>query len=236
MLNSVITPITTYAMCTLKLPAGVIENIDRSRKQCLWRGNSQNNRGGNLAAWDMVQKPKAKGGAGVLNLRLQNDALLIKQLHKFYGKSDTPWVKLIWNKYYQNKVPHASREVGSFWWKDVLRLNTLYRGIAKCSIGDGSTVPFWPDLWSDGVLSSIFPRLFSYASNPNVSVKQILEAEDLESVFSLPLSAQAFDEYLLIQDYLSIYNYDLQGTDQWSFIWGSQQYLSHLVLRTKPNA
>ena len=108
----------------------------------------------------------------------------------------------------------------------MLRLNTLYRGIAKCSIGDGSTVPFWPDLWSDGVLSSIFPRLFSYASNPNVSVKQILEAEDLESVFSLPLSAQAFDEYLLIQDYLSIYNYDLQGTDQWSFIWGSQQYSS----------
>jgi len=26
-------------MCTLKLPIGVIENIDRARKQCLWRGN-----------------------------------------------------------------------------------------------------------------------------------------------------------------------------------------------------
>jgi hypothetical protein len=36
MVNSVIMPITTYAMCTIKLPKGVIENIDRARKQCLW--------------------------------------------------------------------------------------------------------------------------------------------------------------------------------------------------------
>ena len=31
MINSAITPIATYNMCTLKLPAGVIENIDRIR-------------------------------------------------------------------------------------------------------------------------------------------------------------------------------------------------------------
>jgi hypothetical protein len=35
MINSAITPICTYAMCTIKLPRGVIENIDRIRKQCL---------------------------------------------------------------------------------------------------------------------------------------------------------------------------------------------------------
>ena len=32
MVNSAITPITTYAMCSIKLPVGVIENIDRARK------------------------------------------------------------------------------------------------------------------------------------------------------------------------------------------------------------
>ena len=32
MVNIAITPITTYAMCTIKLPVGVIENIDRMRK------------------------------------------------------------------------------------------------------------------------------------------------------------------------------------------------------------
>ena len=78
MVNSSISPIITYAMCSIKLPVGVIENIDRARKQCLWRGNVENKRGGNLAAWSMVQKPKSKGGLGVINLRLQNDALLMK--------------------------------------------------------------------------------------------------------------------------------------------------------------
>jgi hypothetical protein len=50
MINSAITPITTYAMCTIKLPKGVIENIDKARKQCLWRGNSEQKKGGNLVA------------------------------------------------------------------------------------------------------------------------------------------------------------------------------------------
>ena len=114
MINSVLSPTVTYAMSSIKLPVGVIENIDRARKQCLWRGNDASKKGGNLAAWHMVQKPKQKGGLGVLNLRLQNDALLLKQLHKFYSKKDIPWVSLIWNRYYTSKVPHASLEVGSF--------------------------------------------------------------------------------------------------------------------------
>jgi len=90
MVNSSISPIITYAMCSIKLPVGVIENIDRARKKCLWRGNVEKKRGGNHVAWSMVQKPKSKGGLGVINLRLQNDALLMKQLHKFYNKADIP--------------------------------------------------------------------------------------------------------------------------------------------------
>ena len=110
MVNSAITPIATYTMCSLKLPAGVIDNIDRIRKQCFWRGNDRSKRGGHLAAWPMVTLPKTKGGLGVLNLRIQNDGLLLKQLHKFYNKENIPWVRFIWFKYYANgKVPHACR-------------------------------------------------------------------------------------------------------------------------------
>jgi hypothetical protein len=101
LINSVITPITTYTMCSIKVHRGVIENIDRARKQCLWRGNNAEKKGGNLAAWDMVLKPKKKGGLGLINLKVQNDALLLKQLHKFYSKENIPWVQLVWNTYYQ---------------------------------------------------------------------------------------------------------------------------------------
>jgi hypothetical protein len=50
----------------------------------------------------MVTMPKAKGDLGVINLRRQNDVLLIRHLHKFYNKEDLPWVQLIWSNYYGN--------------------------------------------------------------------------------------------------------------------------------------
>jgi hypothetical protein len=50
MVNFVLTPTVTYAMCTIKLPLGVIENIDRVRKQCIWRGNDHTKKGRNLPA------------------------------------------------------------------------------------------------------------------------------------------------------------------------------------------
>jgi hypothetical protein len=78
-INSVLTPTVTYAMCTFKLHKGVIQDIDRIRKQCLWRGYSERKRGGNLVAWPLAQRPKLKGGVGIKNLLLRNDALLIKQ-------------------------------------------------------------------------------------------------------------------------------------------------------------
>ena len=78
------------------MPKGVIENIDRrARKQCLWRKNDEQKIGGNLVAWPNMMKPKEKGGLGVINLRLQNDALLMKHLDKFYNKADVPWVQFI---------------------------------------------------------------------------------------------------------------------------------------------
>lgn len=97
--------------------------------------------------------PKEKGGLGILNLSLQNDALLLKHLDKLYNKSDIPWVQHIWWKHYQDRVRHGSKEVGSFWWKDILRLGTLFSCIAKCCLGDGSSVLFWGDVWHDGILS-----------------------------------------------------------------------------------
>jgi hypothetical protein len=141
----------------------------------------------------MVLKPKVKGGLGVQNLRLQNDALLLKQLTKFYNKKDIPWVQQVWFKYYPNgKVLHATRETSSFWWKDLLRLSVLFRGIARCHIGDGSTVLFWDDLWNSEVFSLKYSLLYFSARDHRLSVKSVMNTVDLNTLFSLPLSEQAY--------------------------------------------
>ena len=165
----------------------------------------------------MVQKPKDKGGLGVLNLRLQNYALLLKQLHKFYNKHSTPCVQLIWNKYYAHKVPHAAGALGSFWWRDLLKLCTLYRGIATCTVGDGSSVSFWDDLWSGEILSTKYPWLFSFALNPDVSVNQVMLSDDLDTIFNLPISEPAFTELLDLQQHIQSVAFDHNSKEQWIF-------------------
>ena len=157
---------------------------------------------------------------------MQNDALLLKQLHKFYSKQNIPWVQLIWNKYYTSKVPHAAAAIGSFWWRNIMKLCTLYRGIATCTIGDGSSVTFWNDLCDGEIFSDKFPRLFSFASNPDISVKQIMLAEDLDSIFDLSLSPNAYYELLDLSHSLQSISFDLDSKDVWTFIWGNQVYSS----------
>ena len=58
----------------------------------------------------------------MLNLRTQNDALLLKYLDKFFNKVDIPWVHLIWEKYYANGALPSAQKKGSFWWRDILKL------------------------------------------------------------------------------------------------------------------
>ena len=83
-----------------------------------------------MGAWKIAMKPKDKGGLGIINLSLQNDALLLKHLDKFYKKEDIQLVKLIWKKYYLDGVPHLRTKKGSFWSKDILRFHIQYRGVA----------------------------------------------------------------------------------------------------------
>jgi hypothetical protein len=49
------------------------------------------------AAWPMLCLPKKQGGLRVVNLNTHNKAMLLKFLHKFFAKADTPWVNLVWD-------------------------------------------------------------------------------------------------------------------------------------------
>ena len=126
MTNVVFSSLPTFFMCTLELPKGVIKQIDRFRKHCLWRGSNINPKKMPKAVWKMVCAPKDEGGLGIIDIGKQNKALgiidigkqnkalLSKNLHKFFDKADVPWVELIWEKHYRNgKLPSHIRK-GSF--------------------------------------------------------------------------------------------------------------------------
>ena len=131
--NAVLSSLPTYYMCSLELPKAVIKQIDKFRKSCLWRGSNINGGSFPKAAWEMVCNSK-EGGLGVINLELQNKALLMKNLDKFYNKKDIPWVDLVWEKHYKNDKLPGQVKKGSFWWRDVLKLLPTYKEMAVIQV------------------------------------------------------------------------------------------------------
>ena len=63
----------------------------------------------------------------------------MKFLNKFYNKVDVPWVHLIWDSYYYQRVPHDTALCGSFWWRDICKLMDKFKVVSSY-------------LWEEGTL------------------------------------------------------------------------------------
>jgi hypothetical protein len=139
-----------YAMFSLKVPITIFIHYEKSGRQFLWADQADKIQGKCLANWEMICRPKDQGGLGVLDLRLQNKSLLIKNLYKFYNQHDIPWVKLLWQAHYNNgHLPHIGNPKGSFWWRDCLSFVQDYRDMTTISINNGKSCLLWIDKWMD---------------------------------------------------------------------------------------
>jgi len=71
-----------------------------------------------------------EGGLGVINLKKHNEALMMKNIHKFLNKQDIPWVTLVWEKLYPNgKLPNHTMK-GSFWSPENLKILPSYKELS----------------------------------------------------------------------------------------------------------
>jgi hypothetical protein len=184
LVNSVMSSMLTYTMCSVMVPIAVIEYFERAQRHCMWRNSDSNAKSKPLVAWKKCSMPKRKGGLGVINLRSQNTVLPMKHLDKFYNRRDIPWVNLIWDTYYQNgEVSHATKDKGSFWWKDVLKLCEVFRGIATCKVGNGTTILFWSNIIREQI-----PTVILLCKKQKKSVAQFLTNNRIEEQFHLPLN------------------------------------------------
>lgn len=66
LVNSVVTSLAIYAMCSIKLNPKIVEHLDKLRRCCLWQKKTDDGiRGNSLAAWELVCRPKDRGGLGI---------------------------------------------------------------------------------------------------------------------------------------------------------------------------
>jgi hypothetical protein len=85
MVNFVLSSLPIFYICSIKIPIDIINQIDKYRRHCLWLGDDINAKKPPKAAWKLVTKLKSKGGLGIIRLRLQNEVILMKNLHKFFN-------------------------------------------------------------------------------------------------------------------------------------------------------
>ena len=70
----------------------------------------------------------------IINLELQNQALLMNNLDKFFNRKDIPWVNLVLENHYRNDRLPGIVKKGSFWWRDVLKLLTSFKKMADIQL------------------------------------------------------------------------------------------------------
>ena len=85
---------------------------------------------------------------------------------------------------------------------------------------DGRSALFWDDMWHQFVLKHKFDHLYSFVRDPHRSVQQVINTEHLQDLFHLPLTTQAYEEFLLMEDMcISIRQSEyLDALDTWSYI------------------
>ena len=226
LVKSVLNSLLIYLMGCLDVPVTIKTQAIKYLRHCLWRGPDLEDHRPAMVAWSTVCRPKNQGGLGVIDIFVQNKALLLKNLHKFYNRHNIPWVNLIQESYYSNDSLPGNSWMGSFWWKANLKLIDNYKSLARCNIGDGKSAYFWTDLWHSHCLQDMFPHLFSFVKNKDATVHTFLQTEYLEDLFHLPLTVQAFQEFEAIEDIcITLRASDtLDCTDTWSYIWGTEQF------------
>jgi hypothetical protein len=198
LVDSTLSSMSIYFLCSLEIPPGILKQLDRILRQCLWRDNIDTPKQ-SLAAWEMLCKPKVKGGFGIVNFTKRNEALLLKHLDKFVNKADLPWVHLIWHSYYGDSVPQAQKLCGSFWWRGVCKHMEGYMNVASVLPGKGDSFLFWSNKWlfdgSTRPLAERFPRLYSYVLDSKLTAAEIYDCQQPSELSYLPMSEQAYQEF-----------------------------------------
>ncbi|CAL2243105.1 unnamed protein product [Prunus armeniaca] len=85
------TPI--YAMQTTKLLMSICDDLDRIHRNFLWGGSARQSKV-HLCQWDLVCRPKHKGGLGLQKTSLMNQAMLGKIGRRLHAKYKGLWAKI----------------------------------------------------------------------------------------------------------------------------------------------
>ena len=109
-----------------------------------------------------------------------------------------------------------------------MKMYDLFRDMVTCDIKSGCTNLLWDDIWNEDIRKIKYPELHSFTQKESMSIKQAKELENLYSLFQLPLSIQAHQQFhLLSRELYNIKN--SEDKDKWSFNWGNNNNITRKI-------
>jgi hypothetical protein len=135
-------------MGVYKLPLGRCGDLTRLIKD-FWWGVENGKRKMHWVSWDIMLRPKNKGGIGFKDMRMFNQALLARQAWRLLQHPESLCAQVLKAKYY----PHGnladtvfSGNASSTWQAIEYGLELLKNGVIW-RIGNGASVRIWRDPW-----------------------------------------------------------------------------------------
>ncbi|XP_061363985.1 uncharacterized protein LOC133307489, partial [Gastrolobium bilobum] len=118
-------------------------------KNFIW-GDLESKRKAHYVAWEVMCQPKDRGGLGIINLRVQNEAFMHKLTWQITRDKDSLWARVLISKYGRNQDINRSwiaKEQGSSLWRNICLARHKMNNQLEWVLGNGRTVYFWTDLW-----------------------------------------------------------------------------------------
>lgn len=175
MLQSVLSPIPSFAMTCFELPVGLCKRIQSKLTKFMWN-SKEGERKICWTAWDKLTLPKQLGGLGFRDIQALNQALLAKVGWKIITKPDCLLARTLPGKYcHKNSFLKVTKpQNASYGWKSILLgRDLLIKHLGKV-VGNGESTKVWMDSW-------IFPAQDIKPVGPILPQDQDLMVADLLS-------------------------------------------------------
>ncbi|KAG5577621.1 hypothetical protein H5410_057755 [Solanum commersonii] len=98
LINAVLDALPTYMLTLFPIPAGVVQRLDKLRRDFFWLGNKKR-KVYHLVKWKVMITGKKQGGLGIKNLKNQSKDLKLIWLWRYAHEPHSMWSKVIKLKY-----------------------------------------------------------------------------------------------------------------------------------------
>ncbi|KAM5548588.1 hypothetical protein ABKV19_000149, partial [Rosa sericea] len=154
LIDSVIHSVLIYSFQIYSWPRSLLKTVQRWIRNFFWTGDPLK-KGATLVSWDKVCQPKDRGGLGLKNIVVLNQALLLKRGWDVVSKA-SPVAWFLHDRFLTAGFqPCLYYKKSSVWlglkqvWKTLLsRLRWI--------IGNGASVRLWKDNWMGDILGEAF--------------------------------------------------------------------------------